>query len=93
MRRPENHTQYTVEVSATAWKQMEHLPLETYQRIRRELESLAARLKPETPAPLSLKRPRSVETRSLTIEGHTAIYEVDPERRRVTLREIASRSR
>ena len=86
MRRPENHTQYTVEVSATAWKQMEHLPLETYQRIRRELESVAARLRPDT-------RPRSVEIRSLTIEGHTAIYEVDPERRRVTLREIASRSR
>ncbi len=93
MRRPENHTQYTVEVSATAWKQMEHLPLDTYQRIRRELESLAARLKPETPVPLSLKRIRPVETRSLTVAGHTAVYEVDPERRCVTLREIAGRAR
>jgi mRNA-degrading endonuclease RelE of RelBE toxin-antitoxin system len=91
MRRPENLTPFTVEVSATAWKQMAHLSLSTYQRIRRELELVAARLKPETPAPLPHKRFRPVETRSLTVEGHTAIYEVDAERKRITLREIASR--
>jgi mRNA-degrading endonuclease RelE of RelBE toxin-antitoxin system len=88
MRRPENLTAFTVEVSASAWKQMEHLPLATYQRIRRELELVAARQKPETPVPLALKRVWPVETRSLTVEGHTVVYEVDPERKRITLREI-----
>ncbi len=90
MRRPENLTSFTVEVSASAWKQMEHLPLATYQRIRRELELVAARQKPETPVPLALKRARPVESRSVTIEGHTVVYEVDPERKRITLREIGS---
>jgi len=88
MRRPESLTSFTVEVSPTAWKQMAHLSLDTYQRIRRELELVAARQKPETPVPLSLKRVRPMETRSLTIEGHTVVYEVDPERKRITLREI-----
>lgn len=92
MRRPENLTPFTVEVSATAWKQMAHLSLATYQRIRRELETVAARLRPETPAPLPQRRLRPVETRSLTIEGHTAFYEVDLERKRITLREISGRT-
>jgi mRNA-degrading endonuclease RelE of RelBE toxin-antitoxin system len=92
MRRPENLTSFTVEVSATAWKQMEHLSLATYQRIRRELELVAARLRPETPVPLPQKRFRSVETRSLTVEGHTVLYEVDLERKRITLREMGGRS-
>jgi mRNA-degrading endonuclease RelE of RelBE toxin-antitoxin system len=92
MRRPENLLSFTVEVSPTAWKQMAHLSLGTYQRIRQELELVAARLRPETPAPLAHKRFRSVETRSLTVEGHTAIYEVDLERKRITLREIGGRS-
>jgi mRNA-degrading endonuclease RelE of RelBE toxin-antitoxin system len=91
MRRPENLTQYTVEVSATAWKQMEHLSLATYQRIRKELELVANRLRPETPAPLPQRRFRPLEIRSLTVEGHTVLYEVDPEHRRVTLRELTGR--
>jgi mRNA-degrading endonuclease RelE of RelBE toxin-antitoxin system len=91
MRRPENLTAFTVEVSAAAWKQMEHLSLATYQRIRRELELIAARMKPETPASLPQRRFRPVETRSLTIEGHTVVYEVDLERKRITLREMGGR--
>ena len=89
MRRPESFSKYTVEVSPTAWKQMAHLPLETYQRIREELEAIAARLRAETPAPLLRKRERSVETRALLIGEHVAHYEVDSERRRLTLQEIS----
>ncbi|HEX8821639.1 MAG TPA: hypothetical protein VF794_17065 [Archangium sp.] len=92
MRRPESLSQYTVEVSATAWAQMGHLSLETYQRIREELESIASRLRPETPAPVLGKRFRTLETRSFIIEGHTALYDVDPERRRITLRGISPRA-
>ncbi|MGZ3461494.1 MAG: type II toxin-antitoxin system RelE family toxin [Archangium sp.] len=92
MRRPESFFKYTVEISPAAWRQMAHLPLETYQRIREELETMAARLRPETPAPLLRKRERPVETGALLIEDHVARYEVDPERRRITLQEISRRS-
>lgn len=91
MRRPESLSQYTVEVSPTAWRQMAHLPLETYQRIREELDAVAARMRPETPAPLPQRYVRPVETRSIQVENHIALYEVDPARRRLTLREIARR--
>jgi hypothetical protein len=70
---------------------MAHLPLETYQRIREELDAIAARLRPETPAPLPQKYIRPLETRSLQVEHHIVIYEVDPSRKRLTLREIARR--
>lgn len=94
MRRPEslsNH--YTVEISATAWTQMQHLPLETYKRVRQELDAVAARLRPETPAPVPRKRSRPVETRTLMVESLVALYDVDPERRRLTLREISRHAR
>ncbi|HYO54509.1 hypothetical protein [Archangium sp.] len=89
MRRPESFSKFTVEVSPTAWKQMAHLPLETYQRIREGLEAVAARMRPETPVPLPQKYVRPIETRSLLIDGHVALYEVDPSRRCLTLRAIA----
>ncbi|HYO66866.1 MAG TPA: hypothetical protein VEU33_12350 [Archangium sp.] len=92
MRRPESLSSYTVEVSPNAWRQMAHLPLVTYQRIREELEAVAARMRPETPEPLPQKFVRPVETRSIVVENHIALYEVDPLRRRLTLREIARRS-
>ena len=89
MRRPESLSKYTVEVSPNAWRQMAHLPLETYQRIREELDVLAARMRPETPVPLPQRYTRPIETRSLQVEDHIALYEVDPSRKRLTLREIA----
>ena len=92
MRRPESLSKYTVEVSPNAWRQMAHLPLETYQRIREELDALAARMRPETPAPLPQRYIRPIETRSLQVANHIALYEVDPSRKRLTLREIARRS-
>ena len=91
MRRPESLTRYTVEVSPNAWRQMAHLPLKTYQRIREELDAIATRMRPETPAPLPQKYLRPTETRSLAVENHIAIYEVDPSRKRLTLTEIARR--
>ncbi len=92
MRRPESLSRYTVEVSPNAWRQMAHLPLATYQRIREELEAVAARMRPDTPAPLPQKYIRPIETRSLQVDNHIALYEVDPSRKRLTLREIARRS-
>ncbi|AKJ06721.1 Hypothetical protein AA314_08347 [Archangium gephyra] len=79
-------------MSPNAWRQIAHLPLETYQRIREELDAVAARMRPETPAPVPQRYVRPVETRSLLLENHIALYEVDPSRRRLTLREIARRS-
>lgn len=70
---------------------MAHLPLATYQRIREELDGIAARMRPETPAPLPQTYIRAPETRSLAVENHIAIYEVDPSRKRITLTEIARR--
>ncbi|WP_309888887.1 hypothetical protein [Archangium sp.] len=85
MQRPENPSNYTVEVSATAWKQLSHLSLETYQHIRAELDSLAKRVGTATPVPLP------GVTRSIVVEGYVARYNVDPERRRLTLIDVARR--
>ncbi|HEX5745993.1 MAG TPA: hypothetical protein VFZ09_07100 [Archangium sp.] len=82
-----------MEVSPNAWRQIAHLPLETYQRIREELDAVAARMRPETPAPLPQRFVRPVEIRSILLEDHIALYEVDPSRKRLTLREIANRSK
>jgi mRNA-degrading endonuclease RelE of RelBE toxin-antitoxin system len=71
---------------------MAHLPLETYQRIREEMEGVAARLRPDTPAPLPQEYVRPIETRSLQVGNYIALYEVDSSRKRLTLREIARRS-
>jgi mRNA-degrading endonuclease RelE of RelBE toxin-antitoxin system len=91
MRRPENLSNYTVEVSSTAWKQLSHLPLETYQHIRAELDSLATRVGTPTPAPLPPKDIVPSVTRSIVLEGYVAHYNVDRERRRLTLLEVARR--
>lgn len=72
---------------------MAHLPLETYQRVREELEAAAARMRPETPAPLPQKYIRPNETRSLVVDNHIVLYEVDPSRKRLTLREIVRGTR
>ncbi|MFL5357877.1 type II toxin-antitoxin system RelE family toxin [Archangium sp.] len=89
MRRPQDHTGYSVEVSAAAWKQLSHLPLEAYERIRTELDTLAATLRTPTPPPLPQEGARPVNTRAIVLEGYVAHYEVDRERRRLTLREVA----
>lgn len=90
MRRPENLSNYTVEVSSTAWKQLSLLPLGTYLRIREGLETLAAHLRTLTPVPLPKSAVPSLH-RSIELEGYVAHYGVDPERKRVTLLEVARR--
>jgi mRNA-degrading endonuclease RelE of RelBE toxin-antitoxin system len=88
MRRPESLHTYSVEVSPSAWKQMAHLPLDTYQRVRQELERIAVQLRTPTPAPLPKKEAEPFITRSLSLEGHIVLYEIDTVRRRLTLREL-----
>jgi hypothetical protein len=56
------------------------------------LEAVAARMRPETPAPLPQKYIRPIETRSIQLENYIALYEVDSSRKSLTLREIAHRS-
>ncbi|WP_146210080.1 type II toxin-antitoxin system RelE/ParE family toxin [Vitiosangium sp. GDMCC 1.1324] len=88
MRRPESLNIYSVEVSPSAWKQLAHLPLETYQRVRQELDGIAAQLRTPTPAPLPRTGAEPIILRSISLEDYVALYEVDTVRRRLTLREI-----
>jgi hypothetical protein len=83
MPRSDKFTGYTVEVSSAAWKQLARLPLETYQRIRGELEAVSTRL-----AGLVNQSPAL----SLVIGDHLARYAVSPERKRLTLLEVVSRA-
>lgn len=78
---------YTVEVSPPAWNQLAHLTVETYRRIRAGLDAVAIELTEKGPRGLlpSLSKP------SLVVDDAIAIYEVDHERRRVLLLEVARR--
>ena len=90
MRRPESLSAYSVEVSSSAWRQLAQLSLETYQRIREELEIAASRLR--APSPLSLPLMGSVGstvTHSLVVDDYMVLYTVDPERKRLRLLEVA----
>jgi mRNA-degrading endonuclease RelE of RelBE toxin-antitoxin system len=90
MRRPESLNAYSVEVSPSAWQQLAQVSLETYQRIRQELETTASRLRTPTPVPLSLKGSAGpAVTRFLVVEGYVALYVVDAERKRLRLLEVA----
>ena len=88
MRRPESLRAYTVEVSPSAWKQLAQLPLETYQRLRQELDTIAARLRTPTPVPILRRGVVPAITRSVSLEGYVALYDVDTERRCLVLREV-----
>jgi mRNA-degrading endonuclease RelE of RelBE toxin-antitoxin system len=85
---------YTVEVSPPAWNQLAHLTVETYRRIREELDAVAAELTDEGPRArarevmghrISASRP------SVVVDDAIALYDVDHERRRVLLLEVAPR--
>lgn len=85
----ENATAYAVEVSAAAWKQLSRLPLETYQRIREELDAAAARLVNMGTRTLSLlKSVCQGSSLSLVVGEYILLYDVDPERRHLALREV-----
>jgi mRNA-degrading endonuclease RelE of RelBE toxin-antitoxin system len=88
MRRPESLHTFSVEVSPLAWKQLAQLPLDTYQRVRQELERIATQLRTPTPAPVPKREAEPFVTRSISLEGYIALYEVDTVRRRLSLREV-----
>lgn len=92
MRRPQSLTGYTVEVSPAAWGQLAQLPLATYERIRTELDTLAAKMRAATPAPLPLEETRPAPPRAIVLEEYVARYDVDREHKRLTLLEVARRS-
>jgi mRNA-degrading endonuclease RelE of RelBE toxin-antitoxin system len=88
----ENISTYSIEVSAGAWKQLSHLPLENYQRIRNELDAVAARLANLGPHTLVLLKTVCLLTSlSLVVGEYVVLYDMEPERKRVTLREVARR--
>lgn len=89
MRRSELSTGYIVEISASAWEELARLPLESYQRVRNELEAVASRLllgpSPSAFAPEGTRPPTSFYLR---IEDCVARYRVDREGRRLMLLEV-----
>lgn len=82
MRRPDTLTAYTVDVSSAAWKQLARLPLETYQRIRCELEAVSTRLAGLVNQSTAL---------SVVIGDYLARYAVSPDRKRLTLLDVELR--
>ena len=72
-----------MEISPPAWKQLARLPLELYRRIRGDLEAIAA-------APVLMKEGVRAPL-SAVIDDYVAFYQVDPERKRLTLLDVARR--
>lgn len=82
---------YSVEISPPAWTQLAQLTVETYRRIRDELDAVAVSLTEGSRRP-GLRRlgiEASPEAPSLVVDGTVARYAVDHERGRVLLLEVA----
>lgn len=80
---------YPVEVSAAAWEQLSRMSLELYQRIREDLDAVGARLAGLGQFSLTLlKAVGQVTSLSLRVEDYIVLYDVDPERQRVTLLDV-----
>ena len=85
---------YTVEISPPAWNQLAHLSLETYRRIREELDAVATALGegPHPVRPSSVKvAGRPVSAPSVVVDDAVVVYDVDHERQRILLVEVARR--
>jgi mRNA-degrading endonuclease RelE of RelBE toxin-antitoxin system len=81
---------FTVEITPTAWKQIAHLPQETYRVLRERLRAVAE-LAPVSWHPLAA-RPLQLETSlSFRVGEFAALYEADPHARRIRLLEVARR--
>jgi mRNA-degrading endonuclease RelE of RelBE toxin-antitoxin system len=92
MSRSENPTSYSVEVASAAWKQLSHLPLNTYQRIRNELDVVALRLSSMGPHTLALLNSVCLVTSlSIVVGEYVVLYDMEPESKLLTLREVARR--
>ena len=87
MRSPRNtHRPFTVEVVTDAWKQVSHLPRETYRAIQARLESLAAQSSEHaTPPPIAGPE----DTPSFRMGELTIHYTVDARRRLIRLMHIS----
>ncbi|HYO71751.1 MAG TPA: hypothetical protein VEU33_37305 [Archangium sp.] len=85
---------YTVEISPPAWNQLAHLSLETYRRIREELDAVATAFgegpHPGRPATVKVSG-HPVSAPSVVVDDAIAVYDVDHERQRVLLLEVARR--
>ncbi|MFL5355653.1 type II toxin-antitoxin system RelE family toxin [Archangium sp.] len=95
---PRNFVQrivYTVEISPSAWNQLAHLTLETYRRIRDELDAVAAALGEGSERVLPPRGKRdgghAPPRLSVVVDDAIALYDVDRERRVVLLLEVARR--
>ena len=84
---------YTVEISPPAWNQLAHLSLETYRRIRDELDAVATALgEGGQVLPGTVKASgRPPSTPSVVVDDAIAVYDVDHQLQRVLLLEVARR--
>ncbi|WNG39385.1 hypothetical protein F0U61_41270 [Archangium violaceum] len=90
---------YTVDISPPAWNQLAHLTLETYRRIREELDAVAVSLTQEggrgagpNAGPNKVKTDGQVPSKlSVVVDDAIALYDVDHSSRRVLLLEVARR--
>lgn len=85
---------YTVDISPPAWNQLAHLSLETYRRIREELDAVATALGERhaqgLPSPVKVSG-HPASTPSVVVDDAIAVYDVDHEHQRVLLLEVARR--
>ncbi|HYO58931.1 hypothetical protein [Archangium sp.] len=95
MRQPGSHTAssnhtagYAVEISSAAWKQLSLLPLETYQRVRSELDAIAARLGSMGPTTPESNTASQAASRGLVVGDYLTLYDVDSEHRRIVLLKV-----
>jgi mRNA-degrading endonuclease RelE of RelBE toxin-antitoxin system len=84
---------YTVDISPSAWNQLATLPADDYRRIRAKLDTIANTLSTAQPppSPLPTQEARDMEARASFLEGYAVLYDIDAERRRVTLLEVTQR--
>ncbi len=81
-----------MQISSSVWRQIAHLPAETYRQIREELEAVAAAVAAHPDALAPPPRAREAPSGfSFVVGDYLVLYEVDVERRSVTLMEVARR--
>jgi len=86
-------TAYTVEISPAAWKQLAMLPADAYARIRAKLDAIANELTAAQPppGPTPQQKAPSEDARASIVDGFAVLYNVDAERRRLTVLEVTKR--
>ncbi|QRN99657.1 hypothetical protein JRI60_11805 [Archangium violaceum] len=82
---------YTVDIAPAAWRQLGAVPGELFQRIRRELDALAALSTQRPPPGLETLMRSSLPVLSFFVERFVVLYEIDDDRQVVTLLEVSQR--